>query len=114
MRKVLVAAGLVLVATACNSKAAHNPNVTSEEAKAQALVQQCAAHANFLTHDGRLAFVHCVAPQGSSTQVQSCATAALAKDGVLTKSQRVTFYGDVAKCIVPSSSPSPVQTKKGH
>lgn len=107
MKKAAAALLLVLGATACHgsTKLAANPGASSalnaDEARAQAIVQKCAAHANFLTKPGRKAFYGCVAPKGESAAVQTCTTTALARDGVLTKAARQKFEADVASCIVP-------------
>lgn len=111
MKKALTVATLLLAATACNKAAAHNAAVNTDEAKAQAIVQKCAASANFLTKPGRKAFYACVAPPGEAAAVQACATKALAKDGVLTKAARQRFEGDVSLCIIPTT-PTPKATKK--
>lgn len=111
MKRTAVAAMAVatlLGAGACNKSASANPQVSKEEAQAQAIVQKCAATANFLTSNGRKAFYACVAPPGQTAAVQSCATKALAKDGVLTHRARQRFEGDLATCIIPSPAPTAV------
>lgn len=108
-----MAVATLLGAAACNKHASANPQVTKEEAQAQAVVQACAAKANFLSADGRKAFYKCVAPPGQSAAFQSCATTALAHDGVLTKSARDQFKVDLAKCIVPKPTPTATTKPKG-
>lgn len=105
MKKSIAVAGLVLVAIAgCKSGTAKNTTVNADEAAAQALVQKCASTANFLTAGGRQKFYQCLAPNGGAAQVQKCATSYLASDGVLTKTQRAKFYGDVSKCVLPANT----------
>jgi hypothetical protein len=113
MRKPLIIATAAAVAllAGCQAKQSTNPVATKEMAQAQAIVQACAAKANFLTHDGRTAFLHCVAPPGQGAAVQTCIQGFVAKDGLLTHSQRERFKADLATCIVPKTST--VTTKKG-
>lgn len=98
---VISAAIIVAAATGCQSHhASSNPTVSANEAKAQKIVQACAAKANFITANGRKAFYACIAPPGKEAAVQACAGKAFARDGVLTKAARQKFENDLAGCII--------------
>ena len=95
MRIALVGITVLLSVTllaACGGttalKLSTDPQVRAQEVKAQALVQSCVRKSNFLTHTGRVAFVKCVAPNGSTQQVETCVQRQLTHGNLLTKNGR--------------------------
>lgn len=102
MRKIVLAAVAVIALAGCQSKhhVTPSPSASADLAQAQKIVQNCAAHANFLTKPGRKAFYACIAPPGKEAAVQACAGQAFARDGALTHTARVRFENDLARCIV--------------
>lgn len=104
-RKAALAALAVvpLILVGCNKTTTpHQPPaaVTQNEAKAQAIVQNCATKANFLTSAGRHNFVTCIAPPGKEAQTQKCVLAGITKYGVLTKAARKNSENAAANCVV--------------
>lgn len=103
-------AGLVVLAAGCHgggsgkvkadlASASANPAVVAEKAKIEGCVTAHLAA-------GHQAVINCIAPAGSGPAVQACVTAALTKDGVLTKAARQAFYQDAADCAA-QSTPTP-------
>lgn len=111
MRNTLVGIAIsaaVMALVACGGKTtlqlATNPQVRAQEIKAQALVQSCVKKTNFITHAGRLGFVKCVAPNGSTQQVETCVQSQLTHGNLLTKGGRTVIEQRIiTKCLVVTS-----------
>lgn len=102
-RKIIVVVALLLASVACQSK--HQPSAQTsaaahaDAAKAQRIIQGCAAKSSFLTKTGRKAFFACIAPPGRQKAVEACAQAKVAHAHLLSHAGREQFLTDLGACI---------------
>lgn len=97
---LVVVTGAIALAGCGNSAAVSSVATNPQTVKAEAIVRVCVARSNFLTKNGRKAFVSCIAPPGKEVAVEKCFTRKLSADGFLTHKDRARLEQDVAGCLV--------------